>query len=50
MERYLDHALWQSVLDFIGMLAQATYREQQHYERDGYSITAFLLLARCTTR
>ena len=33
VERYLDHALWQSVLDFIETLPQATHREQQHYER-----------------
>lgn len=32
-ERYLDHALWQSVLDFIETLPQATQREKQHYER-----------------
>ena len=31
--RYLDHALWQSVLDFIETLPQATQREKQHYER-----------------
>lgn len=33
VERYLDHKLWQSVLDFIETLPQATHREQQHYER-----------------
>ena len=33
IERYLDHALWQSVLDFIGTLPQSTRSEQQHYER-----------------
>ena len=33
VERYLDHALWQSVLDFIETLPHATHREQQHYER-----------------
>ncbi len=33
VERYLDHALWQSVLDFIEMLPQSTRSEQQHYER-----------------
>ena len=33
VERYLDHALWQSVLDFIETLAQETLREQQHYQR-----------------
>ena len=33
VERYLDHALWQSVLDFIETLPQTTPREQQHYER-----------------
>jgi integrase/recombinase XerC len=33
VERYLDHALWKSVLDFIETLPQSTRREQQHYER-----------------
>lgn len=33
VERYLDHALWQSLLDFIETMPQATHREQQHYER-----------------
>lgn len=33
MERYLDHALWQFVLDFIETLPQQTQREKQHYER-----------------
>jgi integrase len=33
VERYLDHALWQSVLDFIETLPVATRREQQHFER-----------------
>ena len=33
VERYLDHALWQSVLDFIETLPQTTHREKQHYER-----------------
>lgn len=33
VERYLDHALWQYVLDFIETLPQNTPREQQHYER-----------------
>lgn len=33
VERYLDHALWQSLLDFIETLPQNTSREQQHYER-----------------
>ncbi len=33
VERYLDHALWQSVLDFIETLPNETPREQQHYER-----------------
>lgn len=32
-ERYLDHALWQSVLDFIETLPQVAQREKQHYER-----------------
>jgi len=30
---YLDHALWQSVLDFIETLPQVAQREKQHYER-----------------
>lgn len=33
IERYLDHALWHSVLNFIETLPQVTRREQQHYER-----------------
>lgn len=33
VERYLDHALWQSVLNFIETLPNETPREQQHYER-----------------
>lgn len=33
VERYLDHALWQTVLDFIETLPQETHRERQHYER-----------------
>ncbi|MDE2503944.1 MAG: tyrosine-type recombinase/integrase [Acidobacteriota bacterium] len=33
VERYLDHDLWQSILDFIETLPQMTHREQQHYER-----------------
>jgi len=33
VERYLDHALWQFVLDFIDALPQNTQRERQHYER-----------------
>lgn len=33
VERYLDHELWQRVLDFIETLPQATCRERQHYER-----------------
>lgn len=33
VERYLDHKLWHSVLDFIETLPQTTLRERQHYER-----------------
>lgn len=33
VERYLDHTLWQYVLDFIETLPRETNREQQHYER-----------------
>ena len=33
VERYLDHALWQSLLNFIETMPQATHREKQHYER-----------------
>ena len=33
VERYLDHALWQSVLDFIDAMPQTAVRERQHYER-----------------
>ena len=33
VERYLDHALWQSVLDYIETMPQDSARERQHYER-----------------
>ncbi len=33
VERYLDHALWRSVLDFIDAMPQTSIREKQHYER-----------------
>ena len=33
VERYLDHALWQSVLAFIDAMPQTAIREKQHYER-----------------
>ena len=33
VERYLDHDLWQFVLDFIDTMPQGTIREKQHYER-----------------
>jgi len=33
VERYLDHALWQSVLDYIDTMPQDSVRERQHYER-----------------
>jgi integrase/recombinase XerC len=33
VERYLDHRLWQAVLDFVETLPQETRRERQHYER-----------------
>jgi integrase len=33
VERYLDHKMWQFVLDFIESLPKSTTREQQHYER-----------------
>jgi integrase len=33
VERYLDHALWQSVLDYIDTMPQDSARETQHYER-----------------
>jgi integrase len=33
VERYLDHDLWQFVLDFIDTMPQASVREKQHYER-----------------
>ena len=33
VERYLDHALWQSVLDYIDTMPQDSARERQHYER-----------------
>jgi integrase/recombinase XerC len=32
-ERYLDHVLWQFILDFIETLPRVSRREQQHYER-----------------
>ena len=33
VERYLDHALWQSVLDYIDTMPQDSVRERQHTER-----------------
>lgn len=33
VERYLDQALWQSVLEFIETMPKQTKREIQHYER-----------------
>lgn len=33
VERYLDHALWQSVLDYIDTMPQDSVRERQHNER-----------------
>ena len=33
VERYLDHALWQSVLDYIDTMPQDSARERQHHER-----------------
>ena len=33
IERYLDQALWQSVLEFIESMPKQTHREAQHYER-----------------
>jgi len=33
VERYLDHAQWTAVLNFIERLPQASRRERQHYER-----------------
>ena len=33
VERYLDHDLWQFVLDFIDTMPKSTAREKQHYER-----------------
>ena len=33
VERYLDHALWQSVHDYIDTMPQDSARERQHYER-----------------
>src|SRR5207253_193579 len=33
VERYLDHAQWTAVLEFIETLPQASRRERQHYER-----------------
>ena len=33
VERYLDHDLWQFVLDFIDTVPRSTVREKQHYER-----------------
>ncbi|MGH1508237.1 tyrosine-type recombinase/integrase [Ralstonia solanacearum] len=38
IERYLDHALWQSVLDSVERWPQDTPRERQHYERSRWLI------------
>jgi len=33
VERYLDHATWQFVLDFVDHWSQETVRDRQHFER-----------------
>ncbi|WP_028232958.1 tyrosine-type recombinase/integrase [Paraburkholderia mimosarum] len=38
IERYLDHALWQVVLDSVEAWPQSTARERQHYERSRWLI------------
>ena len=38
VERYLDHALWQVVLDSVETWPQATARERQHYERSRWIV------------
>ena len=38
IERYLDHALWQFVLDSVEAWPQATARQRQHYERSRWLI------------
>jgi len=38
IERYLDHALWQIVLDSVEAWPQDTSRERQHYERSRWLI------------
>jgi integrase/recombinase XerC len=38
VERYLDHALWQTVLESVETWPQGTSRECQHYERSRWLI------------
>ncbi|WP_232232594.1 tyrosine-type recombinase/integrase [Cupriavidus sp. amp6] len=38
VERYLDHALWQAVLDAVETWPQGTSRECQHYERSRWLV------------
>lgn len=38
VERYLDHALWQVVLDSVETWPQASARERQHYERSRWAL------------
>lgn len=38
VERYLDHALWQTVLESVEAWPQATARERQHYERSRWAV------------
>ncbi|MBP0656941.1 hypothetical protein J8J20_24015, partial [Mycobacterium tuberculosis] len=38
IERYLDHALWQVVLESMETWPQASARERQHYERSRWLI------------
>lgn len=38
VERYLDHALWQLILDSVETWSQATARERQHYERSRWVV------------
>lgn len=38
VERYLDHALWEHVLDSVEQWPRVTARDQQHYERSRWLI------------
>ena len=44
VERFLEQALWQSVVDYIEALPKTTPREQKEYERIRYLFHVLYLL------